>query len=317
MLDKKTVDLKGAVSVYRHEDYLALQGKDFWVCKFDGTTVLRYQNMPNIHKLAFLPQDMLLICGGTNTAYRLFCLKTGEEIWRIPTIKKSWVSGRHFALSRDGKYAYDYFDYKDGYHIVRINLQSGDMCSRKIGPGYRALTDIICSHTSDALYLLRTQIDEVDGRNIGFNEIQRLDFSSPSDYESICKWESAGTHSAIAAFFLGDCERILSRDLRVYESKTKKVYSLVENELDWTQPGLGPNDCWVDTSNRYICLNYDNVNVVLDPNKRKMVARYAAPFARGCLIGDTYWIASGDKVEKKAFPVIEDIPARKLSTWRV
>lgn len=317
MFDKHSINLERAIRVYTHEDYIILQGTDFWVCKLDGTTVLRYHNMPNVHKVSFLPQNQLLICGGTNTSYRLLCLQTGAEIWRIPIIRKSYVSGRHFALSYDGMYAYDYYNYKDDYYIVQINLQTGEMRSCKVGMGFRALTDIICAENSDSLFLLRTQIDDVDGRSIGLNEIQRFEFPSLCYCETICRWESDGNGNSLAAFFLGDCRSVISEDLHVFESDTGKTYSLVENDPDWIKPGFGPNDCWVDASNRYICLSYDNVNVVLDRKKQKMVARYAASFARGCLIGDTYWIPSTDKVEKKPFPIVEDIPKRKLKVWRV
>ena len=316
MFDNSSIDLKGAHQVLKHGEYLILKGNDFWVCKIDGTTVLRYRNMPYIdNKVAFLPQDKLLICGARKTTYRLLCLKTGQEIWSVLPLKKYWLGGSRFAVSYDSRYAYDEFSYKDSRYIARIDLQSGEVRETKLGPGYRAVDDIICSKDSDGLYLLRSQIDEAGDRNIGRNQIQRLTFSSPCHYETVCQWETAGHGDCVAHRFLGDCETVVSTGLSVFNSKTGETYSLVENEPGWTKPGLGPHKYWFDASNRYVCVAYDNVNVIIDWENRKMVARYAVKFGRGCLIGDTYWVPSGDKVEKKPFPLIEDIPKRKLSTF--
>ena len=317
MFHKESIAFEGAVAIYQYKDYLILQGRDFWIRKLDGSTVVRYHNMHNVFKIKFLPQEQLLICGGTNTAYRLLSLKTGKEIWSIPTIKKSYVSGLHFAISHDGKYAYDSYNFKDEYHLVRIGLLSGDICSCKLGPGYRALRDIVCDDTCDTLYLLRTQIDNIEGHNVGFNEIQSLDFDAPRCCETICNWKSDGTQNSVAAFFLGDYKHVMSRDLSIFESRTGKVYSLVANEPNGINPGRRPIDCWFDASKQYLHLKYDNGNIIIDCKNRKMAARYAASFARGCLIDDAYWIALGDKVTKKPFPLIEDIPGCKLSTWHV
>lgn len=315
MFDQYFIELKSAKRVYIHENYLILQGNDFLVCKTDGTTILRYQNMPNVYKVAFLSQDRLLICIGGIPAYRLLCLKTGEEIWKSRVLKTAGITGPRFAVSHDSRYVYDRYDGLTGHHIVRIDVQSGKLQVCKLGPGYRALDDIICGADSEGLFLLRSQIDGVADRNIGRNQIQRLTFSSPCCYETIYQWETEGHGDCIANWFLGDQEAVLSKNLSVFTPKTGETYSLVENEPDWAKPGLGPHDYWIDESNQYVCVAYDNVNVVLDRKNQKMVARYATKFGRGCLIGDTYWVPLGDKVEKKAFPMIEDIPKRKLSTW--
>ncbi len=90
---------------------------------------------------------------------------------------------------------------------------------------------------------------------------------------------------------------------------------MLENDPNWTKPGLGPSMCWFDESRQYLSLMYDNVNVVIDWHERKMVARYAGKHMKGCLINDEYWISSEDGIRRVPFPLIEDIPPRKLTTW--
>ena len=95
------------------------------------------------------------------------------------------------------------------------------------------------------------------------------------------------------------------------------MYFLLENDPDWVEPSPGWTDVWFDESRKYLCLWYDNVNVVVDWEARKMVARYVGKYTKGCLIDNEYWIFSEDKLRRMPFPLIEDIPPKKLTTWSV
>ena len=66
---------------------------------------------------------------------------------------------------------------------------------------------------------------------------------------------------------------------------------------------------------KYLCVMYDNVNVVVDWETGKMVARYVGHFKKGCLMDNEYWIFSDEGLRRMPFPLIEDIPPRKPTFW--
>lgn len=291
------------------ENRVVLTGKKLWICLPTGQIIACREDIPNAHKLLFLPQKQLLICGGNGTTYRLVSMEDGSDIWTVPQIKKLSTCGSHFSVSPDGKYAFDFYEWHGQYCLVRIDLLSGLIDTFALHGGLRALQDITCNQEGNLL-LLRAQIDKVDAHDVCRSEIRQVNWDTRESARLNC-WQS--DLASAPCGFANASHSILTKNLRIIEMPTAEKYSLLENNATWKQPGLGPHSFWFTVDGKYICIAYDNANVIIDLQTRKIVAQYPGYFFRGCLIGDEYWVPTGEGVVRKRFPLIENIPPRKLS----
>ena len=118
------------------------------------------------------------------------------------------------------------------------------------------------------------------------------------------KW-SFDNRTAIS--FLGSTNRILTNDLCIYDLATGTLTPILKPEVYSQLPHQTICDCWLDSTERYLCLKYQKGNVIVDMQTRSIVAQYAAECTQGCLIGNEYWICINDQVCRKPFPVFEEI----------
>lgn len=307
-------DTKGVYWIYRNKSHVVLVGKKLWILKPDGTIVACRKDVSNVYKVAFLSGDRILTGGGKGATYRLISLVDGKELWSIPHIKWTCSSDR-FAISPDERFAFDFYWWNDKDYLVKIDIQKGCMESYVLKKGLRCTKDIICDDDG-ALYLLQVHYDETEEGRISQNGI-RCEYVNDQANKGAYDWKYRWQHEGptISETFLDSPDLILTEDLYVYSPKTKEKFFLLENDPDWTKPGLGMPTCWFDESKQYLSIMYDNVNVVVDWYERRMVARYAGKTRKGCIINDEYWISSEEGIRRVPFPLIEDIPPRKLTTW--
>lgn len=308
-------DIKGNCQIYSDSQYTVVLGKKLWIFDRNFSLLACRPDVCNAHKAVFLSGRRLLIGQGKGAAYRLIDLENGTDLWSIPPIKTETSMSR-FAISSDMAVAYDCYNWKLTDHLVTISVETGEIQTTPLQPGLRCTSDIACDENGYAC-LLQTHHEEVSGERIYQNGIR---FQDPNDidYGSSYHWKHKWQlpWPATACCFLDGVEHVLTNDLRVYAPQNAGISSLLENETRWNSPGSRFMDCWLDQEKRYICIMYDTVNVVIDRWEKKMAARYAGNFARGCLIGSFYYIASDEGIRKVPFPLIEEIPPKNNAFWK-
>lgn len=308
-------DIKGHCQIYANAEYTVVLGKKLWIFDPNFSLLICRPDICNAQKASFLSGRRLLIGQGKGVAYRLINLESGADIWSIPPIKMETSMSR-FAIAADMAVAYDCFNWKLTDYLVTISLENGEIQTTPLQAGLRCTNDIACDKSGRAC-LLQAQHEEIAEDRIYQNGIR---FQDPHgiDYGSSYRWKYKWQFSwpTTACRFMDSVDNVITNDLLVYAPKETSIYSLLENEPNWVSPGRRFIDCWLTQEKRYICIMYETVNVVIDRQKKKMVARYVGNFARGCLIDDFYYIASQEGIRKVAFPLIEDIPSQKYSFWK-
>lgn len=114
------------------------------------------------------------------------------------------------------------------------------------------------------------------------------------------KWEYQEPDLVLG--FLGSTDMVITQHLMVHNLKTDEKYNLLENETEWTSPPYTASECRKDITGRYITLRFWKENVIVDIQKRSVVATYPGEFLCGCLIGNEYWTSVGQRVERQPFP---------------
>jgi len=160
--------------------------------------------------------------------------------------------------------------------------------------------------------LLKTLSETIGGKNVNQSGVRIHDFDGIAPGGTTtwkAKWSFDGNRSSLC--FLDGTDTVVTTDLHIYRPSTGSSIDLLENEFSWQRPERFPSDCWLDITNRYLCLKYQTANVIIDIHARKVVAQYAAEYKRGCLVGNEYWICVNDRVCRKPFPAYEEIPPVK------
>lgn len=313
MQKKDFNNIKNIYGIFRNEKYVVMLGRNLWIFQVNGTYVACRKDIVNPYKIAFLPGDRLLVNGG-NKQYNILSLTDGSEIWNVSQVKREGAADR-FALSPDGMYAYDYYEWKDDLHFVRIDLK--ELCGSEyiVSPGLRATGDIICDNEGTPC-LLQRHYSVVSGSQISENGIllqYQENFELGSSYYWKYKWTFPSKQ--ISHCFLDDADTIITNDLHVYRPSTGESYYLLENTPLWQPPENKHVFCRLDYSKKYIVVQFCNANAVIDYAKRELVACYASGYRIGCIVEDEFWIGSENGVQRKPFPMIENIPDKKAVFW--
>lgn len=307
--------IKDTATILSNGEYVAVMGEKLWIFRTDGQLLLCREDIRYAGKITFLSGNRLLIGQEIKAAYRMISLPDGADLWIVPQFKP-YCYGIPFAVSTDEKYVYDVIDRRMKHYLIRLELQTGKMEELPVTGGFRCIEEVFCEEDGTPC-LLQTQYSEEssEGRvsENGIRQPNQGRFLAKDSINWKYSWQHRGQR--IARFFLGNTSRILTNDLYVYEPENGDGYFLLENDPQWVHPGVHefvtPSHCWFEENGRYLFLTYDNVHVAIDWKKRKMVARYAGNLCRGKLMGNEYWMSTGDGVRRVPFPAIEDIPSQK------
>lgn len=306
--------IRDCASIYSSGEHIVVLGKFLWILGHDGQVLHRRKDILYPYKATILSGNRVLIGQDPKAAYRMISLPEGKDLWTVPPIRMDSY-GNTFTISPDEKFAYDCYDRRLKNHLVKLDLQTGNVMDNAITGGFRCVSRIACNEEGTPC-LLQTHYDEREDGRISQNGIRYPLKGRFSARDSI-NWKYAWQHSGqrIAKFFMGSTSCVLTNDLFVYDLENKREYFLLENDPKWEYPDLWPMDCWLDPQSQYLFIMYDDVNVVIDWAKRKMVARYVGKCTRGALICNEYWISKGEGIRRAPFPVIEDIPPQKNVFW--
>jgi len=309
-------DMNGKFAVASNNEYVVLYDQCLCVLNRDGILLSTRKDLVGTDKIAFLSDDRLLVCGGKKSAYRLIDLKTMQDIWVIPPIKGAELYKRKVELSPDQKTAYDCYSRRLKYHLVKINLQTAKIEDYVLKESFGATRDFICDSFGD-VFFLNCIYNETSIERFSINAMQKQMFDVGNG-KLRTQWTPKWNHKnqRIAKFIFQDSDHILTNDIHVFDRKTGEIYYLLENSTDC---GNYHNDepiaFWMDVSGTYAILEFSSHNLIIDWKARKMVARYAGAYAKGCLVGDKYWISAEDGVRIVPFPLIENIPPEKPVYW--
>lgn len=308
--------IKGSFYIYSNGEYVVLPGTKLYILKTDGSLVACRNDLRYAGGISFLSGNRMLLCS-SKAVFHMINLCDGSDLWTAPYTKTE-LNAANLAVSHDESFVYTYDQWKGTYFISRLDLQTHEVDIHDMYMDAGATRDIICN-LSDAPCLLKTLGETIGGKHFHQNGVRIHDFYDVSPGHTTTwetKWSFAGNRSAL--HFLGSTDAIVTTDLHIYRPSTGTSLDLLENESSWQRPDRSPSDCWLDISNRYLCLMYQTVNVIIDIPARKVAAQYAADYKQGCLIGNEYWVCVGDRILRKPFPSFEEAPPVKVvggSEW--
>ena len=304
--------IKGIHTVVRSDRNVVAYGKKLYVATLAGEVIFCRNDIRNIFKIAFLPNNLLLVDSGKN--YHLISLEDGSDIWKIEQSKREFNAPR-FALSPCGTYVYDFCLYKGMYRLKKIYLETALIEEYLMDNELRTANDIQCELDGEPA-LLRSHYSDIAGVRVSENGVIfpcREPFGSGSSYYWKNKWRFQG--SQISYAFWESTETVLTNDLHIFHHATGEMQDLLENEDGWSPPAVAPSSFSIDHSGQFLVLMYSKSNVIIDLNKRRVIAQYAGDYTRGCIVDDEFWISSDSGILRKSFPLMEEIPEMKYVFW--
>lgn len=305
-------ELRGAYSIYHHNDYVILLGSNLLIFDTNGKLIRARKDIKNVKKVQFLSKARILVDCGLQEAYIMLSLIDGTELWRVKQPRLD-LTGHRFAVTPDESYAYDIYDLYERYYLVKIDLENYTIVKHKLDPALRTIRDIMCNENGE-LCLLVTHYDDSGEQAKSINAVQIVsEGGNAADKLIKYCWEFA--FPRIAGFFFDSTKEILTQDLHIYETHSGKCLNLLENEKDLTISYRSPSYFNLNATKRYATFMYMHKNIVVDITQRKIVAQYAAEYKKGCKVGEEFWVCSDDRVLRKPFPAIEDIPPSKPHFW--
>lgn len=301
--------LKGNFNVYSNGEYVVISGKKLYIFRTDGSQVACRSDLRYAGRITFLSGNRMLLCS-SKAVFHMINLRDGNDIWTAPYRKNEFNIAR-LAISPNEVFAYTFDQWRGTDFISRLDLQTHDVDVHKIHKDMGATRDIVCDEKGRPC-LLKTRIGRVGGSSVQHVSIQPHDFGEPVP-ENTAYWQAKGyLKGRNALHFLDSPNRVITEDLCIYDVTTGSLVDLLENDLSCRRLEQFPVRAWLDNSGRYLCVQYQTVNVIIDTQERKTVAQYAADQGKGCLIGDAYWICSNSSLCRKPFPAFEEAPPVKI-----
>ena len=304
--------VKDCSSIQTNGKYVIVKGKYLRIFNPDGSLIAECKSVRRPYKLAFLPEDRLLV-GGRD--YNLLSLSNGEVIWTLPTPPNFGYSSDRFALSPDYRFAYEHYrtasTVKD--MILTIDLNEPAYSYRLVQNSIRTVSDIICDKDGEVL-LLQRHLANVEGKDVYQNGIFRPQRTAEGGVEH---WKYLWLTDTSASPKVFDGEYVLYSNMTVIKAATGEVIDLLEHEAEWKAPRWSPLRSYYDPEKQYLQLVYDDANIIIDCVARKRIAQYSTPDSgigfEGCLINGEFWIGTREGIIKRPFPLIEEIPKQPFS----
>ena len=303
--------IKGNFYIYSNGEYVVLPGTKLYIFETDGSLVACRNDLRYAGRITFLSGNRMLLCS-CKAVFHMINLCDGSDIWTAPYTKNE-LNVANLAVSHDESFVYTYDQWKGIHFISRLDLQTHEVDTYDMHMDSGATRGIICNETGTPC-LLKTLSETIGGKRFCQNGVRIHDFYGISPGNCTCwetKWSFDGNRSSLC--FLDGTDTVVTTDLHIYRPSTGSSIDLLENESSWQRPERFPSDCWLDITNRYLCLKYQTANVIIDIHARKVVAQYAAEYKRGCLVGNEYWICAGDRIHRKPFPAFEEAPPVKVT----
>lgn len=312
---KEISKVKGEYAISAFGEYIVFYGKDIVIFHNSGVRIMRKKHFRNVHKVAALSENRIIIDCGSQGAYIVLSLLDGSEICQIKFPKLDYTKS-HFAVSPDCSVVYDCYSLKEDFYLFRIDLKTNESKSIYLQRGLRSISDIVCDKEGVPC-LLEHHFERVAGKHISINGVRYVyeDSLDPGDaFDWKEKWHL--DFPDISTMFWGSAETVLTEKLSLYQIISGETRQLCAEGEDFKQFSPYPiRDLVMCQDGRYVILVYMNMDVIFDTVTWKPVARYAKNFYHGYLIDNEYWLCTEEGVQRKPFPCLEPIPPLKPIFW--
>lgn len=301
--------LTDSFNIFCNGEYVVLPGSRLYIYKTNGSMVACRKDLRYAGRITFLSGGRMLLCS-SKAVFHMIDLRDGSDIWTAPYTKNE-LNAANIAISPDEAFAYTYDTWKGSNFISRLDLKTHEVQTHDMNMDAGASRGIICDE-SGIPCILKTLRETIGGQPFQQIGVRMHDFDGVSPGNTTtwkAKWSFPGSRNAVC--FLDCTDRIVTNDLHIYDTSTGTSVNLLENETTWVPPSHMPSECWLDSSQRCLCVKYQTANVVIDISSRKVAAQYAADYRQGCLIGSEYWLCVNDRICRKPFPASEAALAPK------
>ena len=293
-------------ALHRHKDLVIAYGYDFCVCDLRGNIILWKKKYIGISKIIFVSDDCVILDSWVMRTYIAFSLTTRKELWRTPYPRVTMTAGK-FIVSPDGTRVYDYCYYRAGYSfkykVLSFDIATGTLEQIFIQNSIGHICDMVFDENGD-FYLLEVTSTKSAVRNLPLK-------SAKPEKNSFYKYQWRHAYFRTPEIFFKDAQHVLTRNLLIKSFEKTRSVPLSKNQQDLAD--FCPVNFCFDAAGKYIIISDLNVNVVIDMPARKMIARYVGSIL-GCIVEDEFWIWNPSGIQRKPFPIIEDLPPKKLTT---
>jgi len=296
-------------TIHYSGEYVVFPGTKLYIFKTDGSLVACRNDLRYAGRISFLSGNRMLLCSSKST-FHMINLCDGSDFWTTPYTKNEFNLS-DLVVSHDESFAYTYDQWKCSNFISQLDLQTHEVRIHDMYMDAGGTRGIICNEAGTPC-LLKSLNETIGGKHFHQSGVRIHDFDdiapgNTTTWET--KWSFEGSRNSLR--FLDSTDTIVTTDLHIYRPSTGAVLNLLENESSWHPLEQSPFDCWLDISKRYLCLQYQTANTIIDIHARKVVAQYATDHNKGCLIGNEYWICVGGRILRKPFPSFEEAPPVK------
>ena len=304
--------LKNVYEVNFNGEYVVIAHTKLHILRPDGTLIACRSDLRHAGRITFLSGNRMLLSSSKNV-FHMIDLTTGEDLWTAP-YRKNNLNIAPITISPNEKFAYTYDAWNSDRFISQLNLETHAFEIIEMHPDAGASRDICCEDETTPC-LLKTVIERVGGISYLISGVRLHDFCygyAAHTNEWKTKWYDSIPCSSPLCFF-GSTDKIVTTALHIFTPATGEDVDLLEHETRFRLPGDQskdyPIDCWVDHTGQHLCVKFQTGNILIDIQSRKVAAAYACEYKRGCLIGNEYWLGTGNGVVRKPFPLFEEIPA--------
>jgi hypothetical protein len=178
---KEISKVKGEYAISAFGEYIVFYGKDIVIFHNSGVRIMRKKHFRNVHKVAALSENRIIIDCGSQGAYIVLSLLDGSEICQIKFPKLDYTKS-HFAVSPDCSVVYDCYSLKEDFYLFRIDLKTNESKSIYLQRGLRSISDIVCDKEGVPC-LLEHHFERVAGKHISINGVRYVyeDSLDPGD----------------------------------------------------------------------------------------------------------------------------------------
>ena len=303
--------LKNVYDIHFNGEYVVIAHTKLHILRPNGTLVTCRDDLRYASRITFLSGKRLLLCSN-KTVFHMIDLTTGEDLWTAPYTKNN-LNVNPIVISPNEKFAYTYDRWNDGKidksFISQLNLDTHETEIIDMYLDVGATADICCEDETTPC-LLKYYLEEVGGKTYRITGVRLHDFfcqeaRRTNKWKTKWYYEGSGIQPMI---FLDSTDRVATSNLHIYTPTTGEDIDLLENETENIIAREYPNHCWLDYTRRYLCVQYQKGNAIIDIQERKIAATYAADYKKGCLISNKYWLGTEKGVVRKTFPAFEEIP---------
>lgn len=295
--------IKGNFHITRNNTYIVFYGPRLWISTVDKKFVACRKDISSIWKVAFLPGNKLLV-DSDSTGYHLIDLRDGTTVCSFGQNNFETKASK-FAVSSDGTWAYDYYDWRMYTHVVRMHLINHTITEYTVAAPNAPVSDIICDD-SDVPCLLWAQYTNIGGKQFSENGVllQYQDGICPPGNTIYWKQKWRFEEKRIAMRFFDSAHMVINSDLSVYNTVSGESYHLVEDTSAYGIPDTRFYSCEFDYSRQYVFLVYSNCTCVVSLHDNTIVMRYPGQYSGGCIVGDELLFPSKEGIQSITLPTL-------------